>query len=34
MLATLVNEHFDDKEWVFETKWDGIRLIMRKTAIL
>src|SRR5271168_509755 len=23
MLATLVNEPFDDKTWVFETKWDG-----------
>jgi len=30
MLATLVNEPFDDKEWVFETKWDGIRLITEK----
>jgi hypothetical protein len=23
MLATLVDEPFDDKKWVFETKWDG-----------
>src|SRR5467141_795274 len=23
MLATLVEEPFDDKRWVFETKWDG-----------
>jgi ATP-dependent DNA ligase len=27
MLATLVDEPFDSKDWVFETKWDGIRLI-------
>jgi bifunctional non-homologous end joining protein LigD len=26
MLATLVNEPFDDKQWVFETKWDGSAL--------
>ena len=30
MLATLVNEPFDDKEWVFETKWDGFRLVAEK----
>lgn len=30
MLATLVEEPFDDKEWVFETKWDGFRLITEK----
>ena len=30
MLATLVNEPFDNKEWVFETKWDGFRLITEK----
>ena len=30
MLATLVNEPFDDKEWVFQTKWDGFRLIAEK----
>ena len=23
MLATLVNEPFDDKAWIFEIKWDG-----------
>ena len=23
MLATLVDEPFDDKRWIFETKWDG-----------
>ena len=27
MLATLVDAPFDDKTWVFETKWDGFRLI-------
>ncbi len=27
MLATLVDEPFDDKAWVFETKWDGFRLV-------
>ena len=32
MLATLVEEPFDDKEWVFETKWNGFRLIMRSAA--
>jgi bifunctional non-homologous end joining protein LigD len=30
MLATLVDEPFDDKSWVFETKWDGFRLITEK----
>jgi bifunctional non-homologous end joining protein LigD len=30
MLATLVAEPFDDKKWVFETKWDGFRLIAEK----
>jgi bifunctional non-homologous end joining protein LigD len=30
MLATLVNEPFDDTNWVFETKWDGFRLISEK----
>jgi bifunctional non-homologous end joining protein LigD len=30
MLATLANEPFDSKEWVFETKWDGFRLITEK----
>ena len=32
MLATLVNEPFDDKAWVFETKWDGFRLITEKSS--
>jgi len=27
MLATLAAEPFDDKEWVFEIKWDGYRAI-------
>jgi bifunctional non-homologous end joining protein LigD len=27
MLATLADEPFDSKEWVYETKWDGFRLI-------
>jgi len=30
MLATLVDAPFDDKHWVFETKWDGFRLITEK----
>jgi bifunctional non-homologous end joining protein LigD len=30
MLATLVDEPFDDKNWVFETKWDGFRLVTDK----
>jgi ATP-dependent DNA ligase len=29
-VATLVDEPFDDKAWVFETKWDGFRLITEK----
>lgn len=27
MLATLVDEPFDDPEWVFEIKWDGYRTL-------
>jgi len=27
MLATLVDKPFDSEEWVYETKWDGFRLI-------
>ena len=27
MLATLTDEPFDDPAWVFETKWDGFRII-------
>jgi bifunctional non-homologous end joining protein LigD len=30
MLATLVDEPFDDERWVFERKWDGFRLITEK----
>jgi bifunctional non-homologous end joining protein LigD len=30
MLATLVDKPFDDKDWIFETKWDGFRLITEK----
>ena len=30
MLATLADEPFDDKNWVFETKWDGFRLTTEK----
>ncbi|HJS64639.1 MAG TPA: DNA ligase D [Nitrososphaeraceae archaeon] len=28
MLSTLVNRPFNNKEWVFEIKWDGVRSIM------
>ena len=27
MLATLTDAPFDDRDWVFETKWDGFRTI-------
>jgi bifunctional non-homologous end joining protein LigD len=27
MLATLTDQPFDDPEWIFETKWDGFRLM-------
>ena len=27
MLATLVDEPFDDDNWLFEIKWDGYRAI-------
>ena len=27
MLATLIDKPFDDPEWIFETKWDGYRLM-------
>jgi len=27
MLATLIDAPFDDPEWLFETKWDGVRAI-------
>src|ERR671925_143929 len=29
MLATLIDSPFDDKDWVFETKWDGFRLVAK-----
>jgi bifunctional non-homologous end joining protein LigD len=29
MLATLVDEPFSDKEWIYETKWDGVRAVCR-----
>jgi bifunctional non-homologous end joining protein LigD len=32
-LATLVGEPFDDKDWVFETKWDGFRLATEKRGV-
>ena len=31
MLATLIKEPFNDKEWVFEVKWDGYRALAFKT---
>jgi len=31
MLATLVDAPFDDPGWVFETKWDGFRIIAKTT---
>jgi bifunctional non-homologous end joining protein LigD len=27
MLATLTDKPFDDADWIFETKWDGFRLM-------
>ena len=27
MLATLIDKPFDDPDWIFETKWDGFRLV-------
>ena len=29
MLATLIDAPFDDPGWVFETKWDGFRIVAR-----
>ena len=29
MLATLIDAPFDDPDWVFETKWDGFRIIAK-----
>src|ERR687895_2521988 len=28
MLSTLVDKPFDNKDWVFEIKWDGVRSIL------
>lgn len=30
MLATLIDEPFDDKGWIFEIKWDGYRALAEK----
>lgn len=27
MLATLTDAPFDDPDWVFESKWDGFRVV-------
>jgi len=27
MLATLIDSSFDNPDWVFESKWDGFRMI-------
>jgi bifunctional non-homologous end joining protein LigD len=27
MLAALIDKPFDNKEWIFEVKWDGVRAI-------
>lgn len=29
MLATLIDAPFDDPDWLFETKWDGYRIVAR-----
>jgi bifunctional non-homologous end joining protein LigD len=29
MLATLIDAPFDGKDWVFESKWDGFRLVAK-----
>ena len=29
MLATLIDAPFDSRDWVFETKWDGFRLVAK-----
>lgn len=28
MLATLTDERFDDPDWIYERKWDGVRLVV------
>lgn len=30
MLASSVNDPFDDKKWIFEIKWDGYRILTHK----
>jgi DNA ligase D-like protein (predicted ligase) len=32
MLATLTEERFSDKDWIFEKKWDGIRCLAFRDA--
>lgn len=32
MLATLTKEHFSDKDWIFEKKFDGIRCLIFKNG--
>lgn len=32
MLATLIGAPFDDPDWVFETKWDGYRVVAKINA--
>jgi ATP-dependent DNA ligase len=34
MLATLTDAAFDDPDWVFETKWDGFRIVLIVGRIL
>jgi bifunctional non-homologous end joining protein LigD len=29
MLATLIGAPFDDPDWIFETKWNGYRVIAK-----
>ena len=29
MLATLIDEPFDDPDWIYEIKWDGFRVMAR-----
>jgi bifunctional non-homologous end joining protein LigD len=29
MLATLIDAPFDNPDWVFETKWDGFRMVAK-----
>jgi hypothetical protein len=32
MLATLIDAPFDDPDWMFESKWDGFRLVAKIEA--